>query len=176
MMHQRRSIIVHRQHIALGILCVLLGALVIWRNAVPAAFPELPAVTPSKPEANQAPIRVSALPALSSFAEAAERPLFNPSRKRALEAVAVAQPQAAATRPFRAPVVLGIAGRAERRVALIRFQDEKDARHVRVGDSIDGWSVADIGKTVVIFQSGASEHEVRLQSSKEGGAAAAARR
>ncbi|MFN3400651.1 MAG: hypothetical protein ACK4Z4_09970, partial [Ferrovibrio sp.] len=176
MMRLNRGAVLHRYHVFLSALVILLGAVVIWRSTAPAAFPELPVVAVTEPGRGPAGMQASVLPVLSELSAAAERPLFNPNRKRAQVAPAAAQQQTAPVRPFRAPILLGIAGAGERRVALIKLPEDKEARRIRIGDSIEGWTVGEIGKDAVTFRNEAAEHEIRLRPSKENGGSATVRR
>ncbi len=176
MMHLFGAVSPHRHHILLGALVAILGALIAWRSNAPAAFPEIPVVAAMALERTPAAPQGTALPALAELSAATERPLFNPTRKRAQAAPAAAPQQAAPARPFRIPLLLGIAGAGERRVALIKLPDDKEARRIRIGDSIEGWTVGEIGKDAVTFRNGASEHEIRLRPSKESGGSATVRR
>ncbi len=166
----------HRRHILLATLIIFLMGVAVWRNVSPPMFPELPVVTVAGLGQMPPSAQASALPPLSELSAAAVRPLFNPNRKRA-EAVPVATPQSAApVRPFRTPVLLGIAGVGERRVALIKLPDDKEARRIRSGDSIEGWTVGEIANDAVTFRNGGVEHEVRLRSSKDSSSGATVRR
>lgn len=168
--------LLHRHHILLGGIAILLGAVVIWRSSEPAAFPELPAVPVTELAGVFVAPQASTLPALPELSAAAERPLFNPNRKRAQVAPVVAPQQATPARPFPTPLLLGIAGAGERRVALIKLPDDKEARRIRTGDSIEGWTVSDIGRDTITFRNGATEHEIRLRPTKEGVGSATVRR
>jgi hypothetical protein len=155
-----------RHHILFGSIAVLLGTVAVWRGTMPAPLPELPAIAAQTRSAAPVSVWGQMLPTLIELSAAAERPLFNPDRKRAIATLAVQQ-QAVPARPFRQPVLLGVAGAGERRVALVRLPDEKDARRMRLGDGFDGWSISDIRRDAVVFRNGAMEHEIRLLPLKD---------
>jgi hypothetical protein len=162
----RRRIPLRSDHILLGAIILLLGVTAVWRDTAPTALPVLPVIPAADRDVVPGASQPVALPVRAELSAAAERPLFNPNRKRALAAPASPQQQAASTKPFRQPVLLGVVGTSERRVALIKLPEEKDARRMRIGDSFDGWSISDIRTDAVIFRSGAIEHEIRLPSAK----------
>jgi hypothetical protein len=162
-MPARRSIVFYPRHLMMAGFAALLGAVVVWRLAVPAAFPDVPVAAAAEPDATLGPASKIKLPPLSDLSVAAERPLFNPNRRRAVEVPAAVQQQAVQAKSFRAPVLLGIASIGDRRVALIRAPEEKDARRIHIGDSIEGWILESIGRDAVTFRNGSAEHEIRLR-------------
>lgn len=155
----------------------MLGALTLWQALRVPQMPDLPSATATAiPDIRKGAV----VAAMSSDAlqapDVAARPLFNPSRTRFV------QPQAAAVQPtatapsFRTPLVVGIVGTGNRRLALVRVPEERDLRRLREGDVYDGWQVAAIRNDGIILKNGAEEREIRLILKEAGGGSPSVRR
>jgi hypothetical protein len=156
-----------RWHILLGSAAMGLAALCLWQGLTDAAMPDFPPAVPAAVSATAALQPSARLPPLAELSAAAERPLFNPTRRRVLPPPVTAAPPAASNRAFRLPQLLGVAGVGDRRLALIKVPDERDVRRLRVGDSYDGWAVGDIRGNSVVFRNGTEEREVTLTPVRE---------
>jgi hypothetical protein len=163
--------LINRKVGALLIMNAALILLVIWMTAGPAPSPpDIPlAVSMPVPLSGQRNEQVN-LPAVHMLSEAAIRPLFNPSRQQIQRPVPAATQSPAPAKVFRLPVLLGVVGMGERKLALIRAPDEKDSRRLQIGDLYDGWIVAAIHGASIIFNNGGEQREVRLVAEQEPGA------
>lgn len=116
---------------------------------------------PPAPEVRDVgPVSLREMPALAAYEPLMQRPLFNPGRTpdpvRA-PSVPVGAPVASALGDLSQYRVVGIAGDSQTRIALVR-KGEGEVRTLRLGDSLDGWTVRAIdGRGVSISGGGRTE-------------------
>jgi hypothetical protein len=134
---------------------------------------------PVPPPAVAATVRTSAmtagpaaaddrLPPLEDFAAVAERPLFHATRRPVAEEV----PVVAAAAPVNL-FLYGVVIEDARRIAHLQAPPEGRVRALRVGDSIDGWKVAEIHTNRVVLREGARRQTVHLRKPADAEGAAA---
>lgn len=144
-------------NLAAGAACILVGiqASELW--SAPTGFAALPA----QAAAVQEPPRTERLrfeaPDLAVFAETAKRPLFSPDRRPPEPKVAV--PEKAEKLVIRAAVpaerplqivVLGVASTSDVQSAIIQV-DGAVSELLRLGESLEGWTLASIEQEAVVF-------------------------
>ena len=144
-------------NLAAGAACILVAiqAAELW--SAPTGFTALPA----QAAAVQEPPRTEQLrfeaPDLAVFAEIAERPLFSPDRRPPEPMVAV--PEKAEKLVMRAAVpaerplqivVLGVASTSDVQSAIIQV-DGAVSELLRLGESLEGWTLASIEQEAVVF-------------------------
>jgi hypothetical protein len=138
---------------------VLLGLSNFWLSGTPL---DLAPITPKAKtgERSNGPIasdRTTPAPVASDFAETFDRPLFSPDRRRhTIEIVAqpVQEPLLPApasvvetpvvTSP--APLLLGISITGQTAKALLKIDGQDQPAWHRNGDTVAGWTIAEIGK------------------------------
>lgn len=153
-----------KRHLVLLLLIAAQSIWLAWRIPAQPTLPEIPVIETAVPEPRRdGELRDAPQSSLKPAVEAEDRPLFNPTRRRIAVPVAAQQTNAVSPRPFREPVLLGIAGVGENRIALVKFSEERDSRRLRSGDSLEGWRVTEIGEGHVIFGNGDEKREIRLK-------------
>lgn len=98
----------------------------------------------------------------STFTAIVERPLFNPSRQpRPQQPVAVPEPPQVEQPPPEPPPaepvgpgpedykLLGVSSGPDGRIAALRIASSGDVVYVRKGESVDNWSIVDVGERSV---------------------------
>jgi len=134
---------------------IFAAALAAW----PWLFPPLPAIRPlaAAPE-SRPPAAPTALAPLSGYTAIVEHPLFSPSRRPPATASAGLGPSIESR--YR---LLGVVATGPKRKAFVA----EGARHVEVtvGDTLDGWTISDIGKDRVHLTSPAGEAALKLAPS-----------
>lgn len=137
---------------ALGVAAIVFVALAAW----PWLFPPVPATRPLAAQSASVPATaLSPLPPLASFAAIVERPLFSPSRR----------PTPGATGTLGASVesryrLIGIVATGPKRRAFVA----EGARRLDIGegDTLDGWTVSEIGQDRVRLTSPAGEAALKM--------------
>jgi hypothetical protein len=121
------------------------------------------------PRAEQAPALANPLAALSldDLSATRERPLFSPTRRLPAEPPPAAPPPPVVAAPAPpAPVptlaLFGIIADAEGARAMVRTGASKDILRLRVGDTVESWTVARIGRTELVLQLGERTETVTL--------------
>jgi len=152
----------NRRLVSLAALAALLGVYLVYENIGSFQGPvsgEAPA--PAGVSARSGAVKLNPLQGLDpqAFAAIVDRPLFNPSRqpRPAAPPVAVQQPQAepppVAEPPPAAPQgpgpddykLLGVATGPDGRIAAVRIAASGEVVYVRKGETIENWSVVDVG-------------------------------
>lgn len=137
---------------ALGATAIAFSIVAVW----PWLFPPVPAVRPlAAPTANAPEPTLAPLPPLAAFAAIVERPLFSPSRR----------PPPGATGLLGASIesryrLIGIVATGWEKKAFVA----EGARHFEIaeGDTLDGWTVSEIGRDRVRFTSSAGQAALKL--------------
>jgi hypothetical protein len=138
---------------ALGAVTIVCAVLAVWPwLSPPVPTTRLPAAQPANAPA-PAP---AALPPLASYSAIVERPLFNPSR-RPPPGVAAALGPSIESRIR----LLGIVATGPKRKAYVA----EGASRVEIaeGDTLDGWTVKQIGQDRVLLTSPAGEASLKLK-------------
>jgi len=114
------------------------------------------------------------MPPLAAFAETLERPLFSESRRPAeSETLAEAPDDSDAARPAAGGFLLSaVVITDESRVALLRGPESRALARLREGETLDGWSVAEIRADSVLLRHADETQRVPLRRFGPGGAAA----
>ena len=101
-------------------------------------------------------IQIRTLPSRGALADYDQRPLFSPNRRPPVQEEEV--------RLIPPPTfdVVGVTISGSRGVAVLQLANNTQMR-ARVGDEVEGWSVANIGKTGVSMQHGADVVEVKIR-------------
>jgi hypothetical protein len=125
---------------------------------------EPPAIDAPLAPAQAAEVRPVA-PRPAAYAAIAERPLFAPSRRAPAQAEADASPL-----PPPAVALIGVVGRGEERLAMMRAEDGATLR-LSPGQSVGGWVVARIDPRRVTLRRGEAEHVALLGAPPDADAA-----
>jgi len=157
-----------RQHPALAVIGManigLALALVLLLTVEPAPFGDSAVMPPM-------PIEPVTLATRSAFdrqalSEVADRPVFNPSRRR-IELPP--QPTMAASAPVKPPAppfppieVLGLAQSSRTAVAVLRVMSEGKVVMLREGEALQGWIVSAIDADRVRFERDGEQKEFRM--------------
>lgn len=154
--------------LALGLLCLGLGAIVAVELTASTNFepPAAGAASTPAPTASPGPRTVVefAPPPLAQFAETVERPLFSESRRPPEQTADSSGPP----KPFEGTLVGVLIGQTET-VALLKIAGETDVTRVTKGQTIRGWLVVEIHPDRVVLQ-GERTAEIRLQDDAAEGA------
>jgi hypothetical protein len=142
---------------ALGAAAIVFAALAAW----PWIVPPVPAIGQLAAPPASAPASLAALPPLATYPAIVERPLFTPSRRPPPGTTAAAPGPSIESR-YR---LLGIVATGPKKKAFIA----EGARHLDIaeGDTLDGWSVKEIGADRVLLASPAGEAALKLKSAAE---------
>jgi hypothetical protein len=146
---------------AAGFLAALGGIAAAREGALPAAAPESP-----QPRAGQVP----ELPALDDLSATVERPLFVRSRRPPEEAPPppAEKPAPVEVAKEEAPAELtGIVNGPERTYAILRNVATKEIMHLRKGETIEDWSVQEIGLRYVVLRRGDGSLRLELFAEKD---------
>lgn len=121
------------------------------------------------PRAEQPAALANPLAALSldDLSATRERPLFNPSRRLPTQPPPTPPPPpvvAAPAPPAPAPTLalFGIVADAEGARAMVRTGPSKEILRLRVGDTVESWTVSRIGRTELVLQLGDRTETVTL--------------
>jgi hypothetical protein len=142
---------------ALGTAALVFAGIAAW----PWLVPPIPAVrAAASPPAQATAPALPSLPPLASYATIVERPLFSPSRRPALGARTALGPSIESR--YR---LVGIIAAGPKKKALVA----EGARRVEIaeGDTLDGWTVAAIGKDRVTLTSPTGEAALKLSPAAE---------
>lgn len=123
-----------------------------------------------QPTAGQIP----ELPPLDELSATVERPLFVRSRRPPEEPPppSAVQPPPVEVAKEEAPAELtGIVNGPERTYAILRNVATKEIMHLRKGETIEDWSVQEIGLRYVVLRRGAGSLRLELFAEKEADAA-----
>jgi hypothetical protein len=137
---------------ALGTAAILLAATAAW----PWLVPPVPSVRPlaAPPASASAPL-VAPLPPLASYAAIVERPLFSPSRRPPPGAPAIQGPSIESR--YR---LVGIVATGPKRKAFVAEGAQR--REIAQGDTLDGYTVSEIGQDRVKLTSPSGEAVLKL--------------
>jgi hypothetical protein len=153
----RLALPVWRLNHTLGAAAILFAALAVW----PWLFPPVPATRPlAVPPANAPAPALAPLPPLASFAAIVERPLFSPSRR----------PPPGATGALGASIesryrLIGIVATGPKKKAFVAEGTRR--LEIAAGDTLDGWTVSEIGQDRVRLTSPAGEASLKLTPAAE---------
>jgi len=158
------------------IVAVLLAVFIGWRWLNPVAKPRLEALPP--PQADGADLeklmksldRVSGFPALAAYSAISNRPLFFSKRRPPLPYVP-AKGSGKKPGPVRKTgkprvqlsAIISIGGQT---YALVQGGKKKGTRRVRLGEDIDGWTVASIDKDKLVLRNGTETETLLLWNYK----------
>jgi hypothetical protein len=148
----RLSLLALRPNHALGAAAIVFASLAAW----PWLFPPVPATRPLVAPAVSTPAPTLALlPPLASFAAIVERPLFSPSRRAPPGATGTLG--ASIESRYR---LIGIVATGPKKKAFVG----EGARRLEIaeGDTLDGWTVTEIGQDRVRLASPAGEAALKL--------------
>ena len=153
----RLALPVWRINHTLGAAAIFFAALAAW----PWLFPPVPATRPLAATPVSAPAPALApLPPLTSFAAIVERPLFSPSRRAPPGATGALG--ASIESRYR---LIGIVATGPKKKAFVA----EGARRLEIaaGDTLDGWTVSEIGQDRVRLTSPAGEAALKLAPAAE---------
>lgn len=154
----------NKRYLALSLLIAAQSVWLAWSIPAELALPGIPVIETAVPEPRRdGELRAAPQSSLKPAVEKEDRPLFNPTRRRIAVPVVIQQTNAVSPKPFREPVLLGIAGVGANRIALVKFSEERDGRRLRSGDSFEGWTVTEIGEGHVTFGNGDEKREIRIK-------------
>jgi hypothetical protein len=137
---------------ALGASVIVLAATAAW----PWLVPPVPSVRPLAAAAASAPATpVVALPPLASYAAIVERPLFAPTRRPPPGASAVQGPSIESR--YR---LVGIVATGPKRKAFVAEGAQR--REIAQGDTLDGYTVSEIGQDRVKLSSPSGDAVLKL--------------
>ncbi|HYN39884.1 MAG TPA: hypothetical protein VES39_11600 [Rhodospirillales bacterium] len=106
----------------------------------------------------------------ADYVEIVERPLFNPTRKPAPPDEAKPGSGAGAEETAATQIALnGIVLVGNRRVALLRFDNDPKVMHVAEGQQAGGWRIEKITADRVTLRRGQQENQVVLDYKRRGG-------
>lgn len=164
----------NRRLVGLAALAALLGLYLAYEYAGTLWSGGGDATAPGRQSAQPAAAKLNPLQDLDpdSYAAIVERPLFNPSRQpRPAEPVATPEPPAVQPPPEPPPPppapqgpgpedykLLGVSSGPDGRIAALRIAASGDVVYVRKGESVDSWTVVDIGDRSIAL--GAAENPV----------------
>jgi hypothetical protein len=104
---------------------------------------------------SQEPSSVSnplALQSLSRLSMTLERPLFAPSRRKPVQPVPIAHVEAPPPPPAPpAVILLGVLKSDDATQALLRTGGTEKIAHVRLGDKVGGWTIAEITARSIVL-------------------------
>jgi general secretion pathway protein N len=143
----------HMIGVALGALCLGLGALAASELAAAPATLEQPAPAAAKTPAASAPAAFT-LPPVQRFAVVTQRPLFSPDRKP--------QQHADTAGAWSSFVLAGIIITPQSREALVLHGKPQTVAHIQEGQALEGWTITSIYPDHVVFRDGINEHELKL--------------
>jgi general secretion pathway protein N len=136
----------------LGAAAILFAALAAW----PWLAPPVPATRPpAAPPANPPAPALAALAPLANYAAIVERPLFSPSRRPAPGAPSALGPSVESR--YR---LLGIVATGTKKKAFIA--DGARRSEIAEGETLDGWTVQEIGRDRVRLTSPSGEALLKL--------------
>jgi len=145
-------------------LCGTLGALVAYELWAPLATPAVPHLNPS-PMVLPIPVATPVMAPASTFSIIAERPLFDPQRKKFV-APRNTQTDAGAPPPLPNTALVGIIIDNEKSLAILKPADAAFASTMAVGDSVGVWRLSAIQQDRVILTAGHNRNEIRLDANK----------
>jgi hypothetical protein len=154
---------VSRQQVALIAICSVLGAGLLYE-----VFAPLPAY--SVPSARVGAIAVPApppafaAPAIAAFAPIADRPLFDPQRRKFVPPPTVSA--AAAPPPPPDIALVGVILDGANKLAIVRASNAALATSMAVGESIGGWQLSSIEADRIILHAGTLENVIRLDANR----------
>jgi hypothetical protein len=155
MIAQRRfsGLPVARLDHVLGAAAILCAVLAVW----PWIVPPLPATRPlAAPPASTPSPALAALPLLTGYGAIVERPLFSRSRRPPAGAAAALGPSIESR--YR---LLGIVAAGPKKKAFVA--DGARRLDITEGDTLDGWTVKEIGPDRMVLASPAGEATLRLK-------------
>jgi len=153
------SLLMTRQGVtyALGALCAVLCVVIAYELAAPHG-PTVASVAPPLRAPTPPPAAIKTLPAMDTFAEVTERPLFSPTRKPApLEAV----PDAGGN--VNGFFLTSIVVDGGQREALIQHGHPPALSRLIEGQSVEGWTVQSIEADRVVLQRAGTAQELKLK-------------
>jgi type II secretory pathway component PulC len=155
---------------ALSGVCLLLATTVVYVMVAPSSTVPVPTV--SIPTVAKLPDAPPSFVAAShdSFASIADRPLFEPTRKKY---VPPPKPDAEkAAPPIPKIFLVGVIIDTDTRIAMVKTPDAALATALAVGGEIAGWQISAIEPDRILLNAGNSENEIRLDDNKAASPAA----
>jgi type II secretory pathway component PulC len=151
----------HRIGPLLSLSAALAGVLALEVMAGPFFVPEVSSVSPDAKNSVVFPRESPAeKPAISTFAEVVERPLFTPSRRPPPKTDS--NPAAIASKPETFDLI-GVIISADRRMALLRTVATSEVMRAVEGQSIGGWEVRAIKPTQVVLRRGDDSEVIKIK-------------
>ncbi|HET7679574.1 MAG TPA: hypothetical protein VFK79_05505 [Xanthobacteraceae bacterium] len=121
----------------------------------------LPCAVGAQSPPASAPGRSFALPPLEELQATRERPLFSP-RRRPDEVAGETETSLVEESPDALPFELtGVVMGADMAVAILRNRDTQETVHLRQGEALDAWSLAEIAARHVVLRQ--EDRQVRLE-------------
>jgi general secretion pathway protein N len=156
---------------ALAALCAVLAGFIWYQLGLPTAYapasaPTAPTATDAKPA--DALVGVPSAPAKERYAEIVERPVFMPTRRpasaqaAAVPAAQTAKPAPAAPSPLQSYALIGVLLDGDQRIAVLKQASSPATVRVIEGDTVQGWTAAQIAADRVVFRSGSGEYVVEF--------------
>ena len=158
------SALATRPQVALGSLCLLLLAAIVYEAAAPPRATEAPMDLPANRAIPTVVLPVFHPPASANFWEINARPLFARARKPIASDAVVGSTGSSSSPPVAALVGVIIDGPS--RLAMVRTAASPLASGVSVGDLIEGWKVAEIDSDRIVLRSGTNSQEIRLDQNR----------
>ncbi|WP_432288774.1 hypothetical protein SLT36_30185 (plasmid) [Aminobacter sp. BA135] len=166
----------------IAVATVLVGLSNLWLNGRPL---DLAPITPTAKIGERNGGRAASdatipAPATSDFAETFDRPLFSPDRRRHTIEIEP-QPVPAALPPTPptaveipvvtspAPLLLGISITGQTAQALLKVDGQDQPAWHRYGDTVAGWTIAEIGKDRATLQQNGQTSHLLLYPSNDSG-------
>jgi hypothetical protein len=150
------SALATRPQVALGSLCLLLLAAIVYEAAAPPRATEAPMDLPANRAIPTVVLPVFHPPASANFWEINARPLFARARKPIASDAVVGSTGSSSSPPVDGPS----------RLAMVRTAASPLASGVSVGDLIEGWKVAEIDSDRIVLRSGTNSQEIRLDQNR----------
>lgn len=154
-----------RPQFMLAALCGTLGAASAYEMFAPPPSYAIPAAHVQGLVAVGPPAAGFMPPPASAFASVAERPLFDPARKKYVPPPSAAADKAAPPLPLNLSLI-GVIIDSERRLALMKSSETALAMSYAVGDQIDGWQIAEVDPDRVVLKAGTAEDAIRMDANK----------
>jgi hypothetical protein len=159
------SALATRPQLALGSLCLLLLAAIVYEATAPLRVTSPASDWPATGRGTATVVLpVFRPPSSEAFSEINARPLFSRARAPIAPDAVVGVTGSSSSPPVAALVGVIIDGPS--RLAMIRTGASPLASGVSVGDFVEGWKVAEIDSDKIVLRSGANSQEIRLDQNR----------
>ena len=101
-------------------------------------------------------------PAMATFSEITERPLFNQSRKPPVPEQKTTVVKAAPKSPLRLQLE-GVAITSESRLAVVRDRNTNTVLHLAPGEKHEGWELISVSDKIATFKRGEQTQQLELE-------------